>query len=175
MDIEVYEKDCVNNQEIGDERIRLCKALGLNHQATVSEKDPSEYYEELRTVELNFWIAFLPTRYASDVGMFARPWSGYAFDHIPLNVLRHIHKAQQSRLFDSIEIWTPERSQGNDPIAVGVLNGGAQYQRSIRGRFFKIVRWGESLKPWDELLYELNKDSGSSAYSLGRFVRAFFE
>lgn len=149
MEIEIYEK---TNQstEPSEERLQICKSLGLSAQC-LSDQNAADFYPEITGEELAFWTVFLPTRYRHS----SKSWSYYKFDRIPTEPLRHIQKAYDSKLFDDLEIWTPEKIH-EDPIAVGVVGASSDWSRMAQGQFFKIVRWGESLKPWQELTQQID-------------------
>lgn len=63
--------------------------------------------------------------------------SGYAFDTIPLGVLKIIDRARRSELFDGIYIRTPERARISDPVLMGIAGD----------QVFLLARWGEALQP----------------------------
>jgi hypothetical protein len=141
-----------------DERATLSKELGFKWQEYSTRAIP---YPEFTGEELSIWREFLPTRYMKSAagdpqmnalvafGSGSRDIAGYTFDLIPIEALREMKKAKDMKVFSDIQIWTPEEISV-DPMAVGVTNIGG-------GRFYQIVRWGESLKPFEEIREEVVK------------------
>ena len=124
-----------------EKRANLIDSLGLGSQPLELPPDLGDIgkiYPELKDQELRIWHRFLPTRYCRNKGQ----WSGYNFDVIPTEALEYIQTAVSLGVFSDMEIWTPE--QKTDPMAVGVIKNNGS-------RFFQIVRWGESLAPFEEI------------------------
>lgn len=63
-----------------------------------------------------------------------------------MEVLEEFQTAQQSQLFVSYEIRTPERA-AIDPILIGIGHDGYSYL---------IARWGESLIPFEKIVRQYN-------------------
>lgn len=147
-------------------RSRLLR--GLNLESLISSEDatvrlqsaqllwpellPSaEKLGENDTFDFNVWGKFLPTR---------RRLQDYKFDSIPVDALQFIDDADALRVFNGIEIWTPEGNDAKsridewsnahstlmDPMAVGYVDTGDQVRH-----YFSIVRWGESLEPYENI------------------------
>ena len=131
-------------------RQKLCSTLGLDRQVELFEKETgvvnfaTKLYHEIRGYELYVWRQFLPTRYSHCKS----EWKGYQFDVIPTTVLEEVETAKSLRIFNDLQIWTPERNF-QDPIAVGVI---IQNEGS---RIFLISRWSESLKSLKEIEEEV--------------------
>lgn len=68
----------------------------------------------------------------------------YKDQTIPLRVLQIASHAKD--LFDDIYVWHPENADVKDPYLIA-KNGG-----SLSGEFYLLARWGEELKPWNELV-----------------------
>ncbi len=124
------------------ERMRACEKLGLKVNAQLSDIP----YPEITGYDLVIWDAFLPSSYSCK----KKEWEEYYFDCIPQSALDEIESACDANVFTDIEIWTPEKRR-TDPLAVGVLGSRGANNRFAGGRFFKIVRWGESLLPFEEI------------------------
>lgn len=127
-----------------DSRKKLCKELGLKKQAQLgfdTDIDIGTLYRELKGSERRMWECYLPTKYSKKSG----EWKDYQFDRVSVEVLEEISFAHSLRIFDDLEIWTPE--ENTDPICVGVLDN--PY------RIFLISRWSESLKSVAEIMREV--------------------
>lgn len=130
------------NGSAQDERRRVCEKLGLAANACL----PEIPYPEIAGRDLLIWDSFLLCSYSRN----REQWGGYIFDCIPQSALDEIEAALDADVFTDIEIWTPEKRR-TDPMAVGVLGSRDPNSRFVRGRFFKIVRWGEALLPLEEI------------------------
>ncbi len=91
-----------------------------------------------------------PTRYIAQVGekdfrAGSRPLADYTYDFIPLAALEGWEECRKRHLFSEYEIWTPERHEP-DPILIG--------RRREHPFIYLIARWGEALRPWEELEQE---------------------
>ena len=124
------------DRRLFDDRQEICRSLGLERQANVIDLDASELYPPLSKEETWVWLRFLPTSYSFTAG----EWKDYSFDIIPTIALKEISKAFESKLFINFEIRTPEKLL-IDPMVIGLQGR----------RMFPIVRWGESLKPFNEI------------------------
>lgn len=167
LQIEKYRKGNVTTREeleVGNEvssqnRANLCKSLGFDIQSNVVNNAgelAKGLYRELTPYEAYIWSSFLPTYYSKAEGR----WKAYQFDIIPEEALREIGVASNLGLFTDIEIWTPEKTN-IDPAAIGVI-GNRTNRRHLRSgigidstTFFLISRWGESLKPFEEIEKEI--------------------
>lgn len=131
------------------EKLNLAKDLKLVNQVRSIELDITtlEGGGRITTLPLSadeilIWKAFLPTTYA-DSRSDGRKLRDYHFDRIPSPVLKAWSVHKKSGVFDSFEIWTPEREQ-TDPILIGVVG---------RARYL-LARWGESdanLLSWEDV------------------------
>lgn len=148
------------NFEPDKKREELLKHLGLKAQLAFDTTSvyPSAFYPNISGYELKVWLDFLRTAYSKNMGH----WNKYRFDCIPTDALEQIQFAESLHLFNDLEIWTPE--QPIDPMVVGVLgdrqetlanpfNSAMHGRRNVR--FFQIVRWGESLKPFEAIEKEV--------------------
>jgi hypothetical protein len=132
-----------SRESVGKES--LLKGLGLEAQADITRAamlSPiiSEVYQELSPPEMMIWKRFLPKSYRMEHG----EWEEYRFDTIPDDVIAEIQTLKKSKVFDDLEIWTPEKAL-IDPLLVGVVDE----------LYYLIARWGESLKSFEEIVEEL--------------------
>lgn len=129
----------------------------------------SRFYPELTGFELEIWALFHRTYYSKK----AEDWSSYRFDQVPESVLEAIKFAETLEEFDDIEIWTPEHKSvmmDIDPMVVGVVGirptleqnqGVAVNQYGVNAltyagaRYFPIVRWGESLAEFTDIVHRV--------------------
>ena len=135
-------------------RIILCSKLKLKAQAhellihyyayVLKSSIPYAFLskQEERTLSRIF-----PTRYRHQIhdqisNSGPRNLTAYNRDFIPLAVLEAWYECQNKDLFSEYEIWTPERQQP-DPILIG--------RRREHPFIYLIARWGEALRPWEEL------------------------
>lgn len=132
-------------------RTELCKSLGLDIQAERQSADSSlvgitaeMFFKQMTNYEQTIWRNFLTRQYQKSKGQ----WKKYKYDTIPVQALEEISFAHSLGVFGDIEIWTPERS--TDPAAIGVVN----LHGNLANRFL-ITRWGESLKPFEEIEKEV--------------------
>lgn len=145
-------------KEMNRERAELCQRSGLKAQAKLSERsflDISEIYHRVSFYESQIWAQFLPTIYGKNAGQ----WQNYFYDVIPKNVLEEIAFAESLQIFDNFEIWTPE-NKFKDPVVAGVV-----YDEIAGGRlttYYLIARWGESLKPFEEIEEAVNRSNISN-------------
>lgn len=133
-------------------RRELAAKLGLNRQREFVEPRPDDaarVFGEITGKEREVWVKFLPTAYRRSAGH----WANYRFDVVPAEVLEEIDTADRMGVFHDLEIWTPEWFQQHhrDPMVVGVIYPRLPMNRA-NARFFPIVRWGESLKPFEEIV-----------------------
>lgn len=121
--------------------------------ATVQRLDTAHLlFTELSEGDTAAWKGFLPTSYEPN---------RYRYDFPSSEVAGLIADAKALKVFDRIEIWTPEGSsvmprvkdywkrEGRairntldaavDPMAVGII------EHNGRAHYFPVVRWGESL------------------------------
>lgn len=167
MQVEIYQTETLENSsetltemfEDWERRRRLVQELGLAGQ--------QEYMNKLETArnvpfklidreEYRIWTRYLPTPYVEDEEILKYPSSGsnrlvqYSFDLIPLPVLEIWQYCRQMSHFESYEIWTNE--ENSDPILIGRKDD----------LDFLIARWGESLKPFEEIEREVQHRSRRS-------------
>lgn len=146
-ELKVLKEKLIDSDSI-ERRQKLCATLGLDVQANfVGESDieADKFYTELSGYELNILMSYLPRWYSRQEG----DWKNYRFDVVPTEVLEEINFALSLQIFDDLEIWTPERI--NDPMAVGVVGRHGGSRSSGSARFFRISRWGESLRTFKEI------------------------
>lgn len=147
----------------------LAKKSDMDYQAINFEKqiqniekqlNPSKNkteYPKLSEDDLKLYKMYFPTSYSE--GYETRY---YDFDEIPINVLKLYAKLKESKEFDELLIFTPEKQESrgalSDPVLIGVKStefGNEHYllakwgkdklvERSniISSMLFKHVRWG---------------------------------
>jgi len=121
-------------------KMQLADELGLDAQVKILKREIVTEEKIQLTVppmspeEVAIWRAFLPTSYGSGYGNYSRNIGDYSFDRIPLPVLERWNQTKQERIYDSFEIWTPEKLEVVDPILVG----------TIGPRYYMLARWAES-------------------------------
>lgn len=112
----------------------LARELGLELQAKRYEKPLAENaFTPLSEDEITIWRTWCPTRYADESqSQTARPLRDYAFDSVPIEVMRHWKAIKDNYAFDRYEIWTTERTRASDPLLIGVLGT----------HLYLLARWG---------------------------------
>lgn len=165
MQTEIYECEAIGISipesyktiESCDRWDQLIKTLGLSGQQRYMEtleKAKNVPYKLLSQEEARTWRNYLPSAYVEDAvlaGASDRRFrfsvmnrlSEYDFDLIPIAVLEAWQDCRQMGYFSSYEVWTAEDQP--DPLLVGRLGS----------LIFLIARWGESLKPFDEIKQEV--------------------
>lgn len=161
MQIEIYQREVIENAtpdfpDVFDEwerRAQLVEDLGLVGQKQYMdalEKAKKVPFKLLGPDEWLIWRRCLTERYLEDESMIEamsrhrdpNRLADYRFDLIPIAVLEAWRQCKQMGYFDAYEIRTAE---GNpDPILIGRLGP----------LVFLIARWGESLKPLEEIVRE---------------------
>lgn len=116
------------------EAAALAKELGLELQAKRYEKPLAESaFTELSDSEIRLWRAHCPTRYVPGGGTNVRALEQYAFDSVPLEVMRHWKAIKDNYSFDHFEVWTTERTPvTSDPLLIGVIGQ----------KLYLLARWG---------------------------------
>lgn len=101
-------------------RVRLAQSA---HQELDDNVDTPWHYS------LAMWRRFLPTE---------RQLRDYVLDSPPGDVLGELEQAALFKIFDRIEIWTPEKSSSaTDRMVIGVIAEDADTTR-----YFRIAHWG---------------------------------
>lgn len=123
----------VPKQESG-EAASLAKELGLELQAKRYEKPlATDAFKPLSADETTLWAFHCPTRYVPGGGDGVRALEQYAFDSVPVEVMRHWKSIKDNYNFDRFEVWTTERTpRATDPLLIGVI-GATNYL---------LARWG---------------------------------
>src|SRR3990167_6095027 len=120
----------VQKQDSSD-AAKLAKELGLEVQAKRYEKPLAEnVLTALTADEVILWGHHCPTRYAH--GADIHDLAQYAFDSVPIEVMRHWKAIKDNYIFDRYEIWTTERTLGTDPLLIGVIGQ----------KLYLLARWG---------------------------------
>lgn len=112
----------------------LAKELGLEVQARRYEKPLAEdAFTALSDDEVMIWQRHCPTRYIPGGGQDVRKLEEYAFDSVPIEVMRHWKAIKDNYAFDRYEVWTTERTpRPADPLLIGVLGT----------KLYLLARWG---------------------------------
>jgi hypothetical protein len=118
------------------EAAQLAADLGLKIQAARYSKAPVlGSFTPMTQEEIILWSHHCPTVYST------HPWldpertknvETYAFDSIPVEVMRHWKLIQDNYAFDRYGIWTTEKTINKDPLLIGVLGPDR----------FLLARWG---------------------------------
>lgn len=126
-----------------------CEALGLTEQLALAapEKSPIPF-ECLNTTQLRVYETLCPAK---------EDYRKYRRTPIPLEVLSLIAMSEKERYFDGIEIWYDEKSP--DPFAIGYKK-----ETEWTRRHYCIARWGDELRPFDELKQKAIKLFRKSAH-----------
>jgi hypothetical protein len=117
-----------------------CEILGLDKQLALTVKEASPVpFEFMNTVSRRVYETICPAK----VG-----FMDYAKTAIPLEVLGLIHLSVNEKYFKTIQIWYDDKTP--DPLAVGVRQrAGSPYEWD--NELYLIARWGDVLRPFDEL------------------------
>lgn len=159
--------DGADISEAAQTRRSLLERLNLDttlQMVDVNVDEATRFYTEFTAFERNVWAVFLRTYYSKSRG----EWTDYRFDQIPDEVLDQIALAVEFEAFDDIEIWTPEKKHPRerllDPMVVGVVgtrDDHNQWRPELHdenpasvssARFFPVVRWGESLESFEDIV-----------------------
>lgn len=116
------------------EAAALAKELGLDLQAKRYEKPLAEnVFTPLSDDERIVWENYCPTRYVPGGVGELRALEQYAFDSVPIEVMRHWKAIKDNYAFDRYEIWTTERRpQAADPLLIGYIGQ----------KVYLLARWG---------------------------------
>lgn len=114
-----------------------CIELGLSEQLKLSEDNKSPIpFENMNEVSKRVYQTLCPA---------VVEYKKYGKTAIPLEVLGLIKLSEDEKYFDHISIWYDDKSP--DPLAVGVVKINDWSQE-----YFLIARWGDVLRPFDELM-----------------------
>lgn len=113
-----------------------CEELGLVQQIALANGDKSPIpFECMNTVSERVYETLCPTKVN---------YKTYHKTAIPLEVLSLIALAEKEKYFEKIEIWHDDKTP--DPLAVGYVKEGAYSYKK-----YAIARWGDVLRPFEEL------------------------
>lgn len=148
MDVETYEQTEISSEtgkpECTEEQIALAQSLGLEgQQKFISKQDgetPAKFfpYRHMTAVERNVYGELLQSR---------TPAKDYDAGPIPVRVMQviaHVREFEDD-LIGNVQIWYEPTIAGKDQILVA----GDAYNY---GTWFLLARWGEELRPFEELL-----------------------
>lgn len=129
-------KELIYDSEKIEEWKAKCEELGLTEQLALSEPGKSPIpFESMNVVSNRVYTTLCPAKVK---------YKAYKKTTIPLEVLSLIALAEKESYFEEIEIWCDDKTP--DPLAVGVFNAKA-WDRE----YFLIARWGDVLRPFEEL------------------------
>lgn len=113
-----------------------CEELGLTGQLDLASPEKSPIpFENMNTVSQRVYETLCPVKV---------DYKEYKKTAIPLEVLSLIHLSVNEGYFESIQIWYDDKSP--DPLAVGSVKVG-----TYQWEYYLIARWGDVLRPFDEL------------------------
>lgn len=165
MNVETYEvteTSATGTELLNDpEALEIISSLGLKGQEKFTKEDVSGIktrapYRLMTTTEYRVYSVLLPDR---------QELSAYDGQMIPLRVLQVAAHAKQIAMFNQIEVWHCEGK--DDPLLVG-NNETYFYSRPEQRKSFILARWGEILKPVEELLVEAKKVIASNLKAMGQ-------
>ncbi len=140
--------------------------LGLPYTEPNTDPDPAQatslYGESLTDEQIEVWDRFLPNSYSHRAG----DWEGYDYVMPPREAMSEIRAAIELGLFHDIQIWTPEDDP--DPMAVGVIEIGNADDELL---YWPITRWGEGLRPYDEIAAEVHAELVAEAEVRAKYAR----
>lgn len=129
-------KELIYDSEKIDEWKAKCEELGLTEQLALSTPGKSPIpFESMNTVSNRVYSTLCPAKVK---------YKAYKKTAIPLEVLSLIALSEKEHYFEEIEIWYDDKTP--DPLAVGV-NKIQSWERE----YFLIARWGDVLRPFEEL------------------------
>ena len=124
-----------DDQKLGEWK-QKCEELGLTAQLELANPEKSPIpFESMNTVSQRVYETLCPSRVN---------YKEYRKTAIPLEVLGLIHLSVNEGYFEKIDIWYDDKTP--DPIAVGLVKI-SSYQYD----YFTIARWGDVLRPFEEL------------------------
>lgn len=128
--------ELIYDSEKIDEWKAKCEELGLTEQLALSTPGKSPIpFESMNTVSNRVYTTLCPAKVK---------YKTYRKTAIPLEVLSLIALAEKEHYFEEIEIWYDDKTP--DPLAVGILKA-QTWDREM----FLIARWGDVLRPFEEL------------------------
>lgn len=115
-----------------------CQELGLENQLTLAQEGKSPIpFAFMNQVAKRVYETICPMKVEI---------IKYSKTPIPLEVLGLIQLSQREKYFKSVEIWYDDRSP--DPLAVGRVK---KNDYEWNDDFYLIARWGDVLRPFDDL------------------------
>ena len=130
-------KELIYDQEKLEEWKQKCEELGLGGQLELASTDKSPIpFEAMNTVSQRVYETLCPDKVK---------YKEYKRTTIPLEVLGFIHLSVNEGYFKEIEIWSDDKTP--DPLAVGYNQAGEWGAKD----YFIIARWGDVLRPFEEL------------------------
>lgn len=129
-------KELIYDSEKIDEWKSKCEELGLSEQLALAQPGKSPVpFEYMNTVSKRVYETICPQKIN---------YKKYSKTTIPLEVLSLIALSEKEHYFEEIQIWYDDKSP--DPLAVGFIK-----KDSWTYDFYLIARWGDVLRPFDEL------------------------
>jgi hypothetical protein len=134
--------ELIYDSEKIDEWKAKCEELGLKEQLDLAQPSKSPIpFEFMNTVTLRVYETLCPTK---------QDYKKYNKTSIPLEVLSLLALSEKENYFDELQIWYDDKTP--DPIAVGLVKEGA-----YSWKYYTIARWGDVLKPFEELKEKATK------------------
>lgn len=131
-------KELIYDGDQIDEWKAKCQELGLENQLTLAQEGKSPVpFTFMNTVTKRVYETLCPTK----VELIQ-----YNKTPIPLEVLGLIQLSKRENYFKKIEIWYDDKTP--DPIAVGKI---AKDDYDWNADLYLIARWGDVLRPFEEL------------------------
>lgn len=145
MNVETYEINETNaageTEKFDEEACALIEKLGLTGQTQLMTKNPAGDrsvvpYNKMTDEEEAVYSVLFDERSSAE---------SYAAGPIPIRVLQVIAFARE--MFERLEIWGPRRGgRKDDPVLIGIR----KTDQWTNSRYL-LARWGDALKPFNEL------------------------
>lgn len=131
-------KTLIYESESIDQWKEKCDALGLDKQLALTQPGKSPVpFEFMNTVSKRVYETICPAKVE---------FKDYDKTPIPLEVLGLIKLCVDEKYFSKIEIWYDDKSP--DPLAIGRKSKDSY---TWNDDFYLIARWGDVLRPFEEL------------------------
>lgn len=126
----IYDSDKIEEWKV------KCEELGLTQQIALANGEASPIpFECMNTVSERVYETLCPKK---------ENYKQYHKTAIPLEVLSLIALSEKERYFEKIEIWYDDKTP--DPLAIGLVKEGSYSYKK-----YTIARWGDVLKPFEDL------------------------
>ena len=122
----------------------IAERLNLTPQTEIIKGEGHIPFRRLTEAEERVWKAYCP--YSVTMGNYR--------EKFPLRALILLDHCVQRRYFSEIQVWS-ESEVNPDPVAVGVAI--PDPTRSYNKVYYLIVRWGEALENWQEIVKQAKR------------------